>query len=87
MGLPVVAFDTGGAPEAVLHGQTGLLVPERDCDALADAIHQIVNDRLMWEQFSQAAWLQAEHRFNLATQNKRLEEIYSQLLVETYLRR
>jgi glycosyltransferase involved in cell wall biosynthesis len=87
MGLPVVAFNTGGTPEAVLHGQTGLLVTERDCDALADAIHQVVNDRLMWEQFSQAARLRVEHRFNLSTQNKRLEEIYNQLQAETYVSR
>lgn len=87
MGLPVVAFDTGGTPEAVHQGQTGLLVPERDCDALADAIHKMVNDQLLWEQFSKAARLLAECRFNLATQNKRLEEIYNELLAEIYLPR
>ena len=35
---PIVATDTGGIPEVVLHEETGLLVPPRDAGALADAL-------------------------------------------------
>ncbi len=37
-GLPVIASNVGGLPSIVKHQQTGLLVPPRDSEALADAI-------------------------------------------------
>jgi len=41
---PVVATRTGGLPDLVDHGQTGLLVPPRDEEALADAIIELLSD-------------------------------------------
>ena len=35
-GLPVVGGDSGGAPDAILDGETGYVVPGRDVTALAD---------------------------------------------------
>ena len=43
-GLPVVATDVGGVPEAVVDGVNGLLVPPRDEKALAEAIEYVFND-------------------------------------------
>lgn len=44
-GLPVVALTTGAAREVVLDGQTGILVPPNDHDALAGALHHFVHNR------------------------------------------
>jgi glycosyltransferase involved in cell wall biosynthesis len=44
MGLTVIATRTGGTPEAVAPGQTGLLVPRWDAAALADAILRVAGD-------------------------------------------
>jgi glycosyltransferase involved in cell wall biosynthesis len=44
MGLPVVASDTGGVREAVLHGETGLLHPVGDVEALADGLERLLRD-------------------------------------------
>ncbi len=43
-GLPVVATNVGGVPEAVVDGVNGVLVPPRDEKALAEAIEYIFND-------------------------------------------
>ena len=43
-GKPVVATRTGGLPEVVEHGETGLLVPPHDEDALADAVIELLRD-------------------------------------------
>ena len=43
-GLPVVAFDNAGVPEAVQDGRTGLLVPMRDGRAFAGAIARLLVD-------------------------------------------
>jgi len=47
LGKPVVATDVGGLSEAVIEGETGLLVPPRDSVALAQAITKVLSDREM----------------------------------------
>ena len=43
-GLPVVACDNAGVPEAVRHGLTGLLVPPADAAGFAAAIDRLLGD-------------------------------------------
>lgn len=43
-GVPVVATPVGGIPENVVPGETGLLVPTGDADALAEAISSLLAD-------------------------------------------
>lgn len=51
-GLPVVAFAAGGVTEAVADGQTGVLVPPGDCDALAAALARLLNDNERREAYA-----------------------------------
>jgi glycosyltransferase involved in cell wall biosynthesis len=43
-GIPVVASDTGGLPDIIVHGENGLLVRPADPLALRDAIQTLVDD-------------------------------------------
>jgi glycosyltransferase involved in cell wall biosynthesis len=43
-GLPVIASDVGGIPDVVIHEKTGLLVPEKDVDALVEAFERMAAD-------------------------------------------
>ncbi len=76
MGLPVVSFDTGGVPEIVRHGETGLLAPEGDCEALAAYLFRYLTDQTFWQASSRhaASWIQ--QCFDLHRQTGELESIY-----------
>jgi glycosyltransferase involved in cell wall biosynthesis len=54
VGLPVVAADTGGIPEAVLDGETGLLHPPGDAAALAAALERMLLDAQMRQRMGAA---------------------------------
>jgi phosphatidyl-myo-inositol dimannoside synthase len=44
-GVPVIAGESGGAPEAVQHNKTGLVVDGRSVDKVADAVAELLTDR------------------------------------------
>ncbi|MBE2213636.1 MAG: glycosyltransferase family 4 protein [Opitutaceae bacterium] len=52
-GLPVVGHDVGGVSEAVLHGQTGLLVPPEDRQALAAALEKLISNAPLRRQLGE----------------------------------
>jgi phosphatidylinositol alpha-1,6-mannosyltransferase len=60
-GLPSVAGRSGGVPEAVADGESGLLVPPSDAAALAAAVARLLADRAERERMAQAArrWAEA----------------------------
>ena len=80
MGLPVVSTQSGGIPEAVKDGETGLLVTERDSRALAEAILNLLKDSKLWKRYSLAGRKNVVSHFNLARQTSRLESLFEQLL-------
>jgi colanic acid/amylovoran biosynthesis glycosyltransferase len=80
MGIPVVSSLHGGIPEVVVDDRTGLLVNERDHEALAAAIASLLADASLWEQFRHNARAHIEHSFDLAKQTAELETIYQDLM-------
>jgi glycosyltransferase involved in cell wall biosynthesis len=76
MARPVVATTIGGIPEVVEDGVTGLLVPPRDADALADAIGRLLADEPLGRQFGAAGRAQVAARFTLDAMGERLLGLY-----------
>lgn len=68
-GLPVVAGDSGGAPDAVLDGETGFVVPGRSVRDLAVRLIELLTDpdraRAMGEKGR--SWVEREWRWDLVT--------------------
>jgi glycosyltransferase involved in cell wall biosynthesis len=54
-GLPVVAFDSGGVSETVRAGETALLAPEHDDEALAAALSRLLRDKALRADMGAAA--------------------------------
>jgi colanic acid/amylovoran biosynthesis glycosyltransferase len=80
MGLPVVSTLSGGIPEAVEHGKTGLLVKECNPAALAEAILELMQNDELWHRYSVAGRKRVVDQFNLRHQTERLENVFEQLL-------
>jgi glycosyltransferase involved in cell wall biosynthesis len=75
--LPVVATPVGGIPGAVRHGQTGILVPPRDIDALAAALRELMRSPQRRQALGAAARASIEREFSLDASIERLLAIYS----------
>jgi colanic acid/amylovoran biosynthesis glycosyltransferase len=75
-GLPVFATDHGGIPEAIENGVSGILVPERDYEALSHALLEAVQDRHLLARLARNGANAVAEKFDQRNQIRRLEEIY-----------
>jgi phosphatidyl-myo-inositol dimannoside synthase len=65
-GLPVIAGDSGGAPDAVLEDETGFVVSGRDVDAAAERIADVLTDPALSARLGGAGrkWVEREWRWD-----------------------
>lgn len=82
MGLPVASFASGGVAEAVIHGQTGLLAPEKDTVQLTKAILRLLVDEELRQKFAQAGQAHVATNFDLHKNTLQLETIYDEVITE-----
>jgi phosphatidyl-myo-inositol dimannoside synthase len=64
-GLPVIAGDSGGAPDAVLDGETGYVVPGRDPATVADRVAGLLADPVLARRMGARgrAWVEEQWRW------------------------
>lgn len=80
--IPLVSTAVGGIPSVVEDGRTGLLVPPRDPDALAQALRSLVDDPERRRQLAAAAWERLP-RFSIEHVAQEFAELYESLVAET----
>jgi len=80
MALPVVGSVHAGIPEAVIHGETGFLAPERDWQQLAKYMLRLLGDQALWQRFSLNGQERMRLHFDLPKQTRILEELYQKVL-------
>jgi glycosyltransferase involved in cell wall biosynthesis len=79
-GKAVIASAVAGTNEAVVHGETGILVAPRDPVALAGAVRELLDERVRRERFGAAGAERATREFSAETLITRITAIYEDVL-------
>lgn len=79
MGLPVVATRVGGIPEAIVDGETGLLVPFGDVTALLHAVLRIWEDPELRRRMSEASRRKIKRDFSMDREVEQWVDLYGRL--------
>jgi glycosyltransferase involved in cell wall biosynthesis len=79
-GIPVIASDHAGLPELVDDQETGLLVPQRDADALAQAVDQYLSNPEIVPAISKNGRERVEQEHHINKQVQKAEDWYKSVL-------
>jgi glycosyltransferase involved in cell wall biosynthesis len=75
-GLPVISTTVGAIGEAVINGETGLLVPPRDTPALKAALAGLMQDATLRQQYAAAGLKRARERFSVERMCAAMETVF-----------
>jgi len=79
-GKPVVASNVGGIPDIVIDGQTGLLVPEKDPKALAEAIVYVLTHEHFSQRLGEKGRRYVEEQFGWGKITDKLIDLYRNVM-------
>ena len=80
LGLPIVASNVGGIPDVVIDGETGILVPEKDPEALASAYKRLASNPELISQLLAGAQKRIAECFTWDGIIERQIEVYNKVL-------
>jgi glycosyltransferase involved in cell wall biosynthesis len=83
-GKPIVATRTGGIPEVVVDGETGLLVPPRDEEALAGAIVRLLKDANLRRAMGEAGRTRARDLFSVERMVQNTLNVYQRVATQPH---
>lgn len=81
-GLPVVATTVGGIPEAVIHGESGLLAPPGDAAALASLFMMLATERDLRRQLGRQARARVVEQFDRGSMIRAIAPLFGRPAVE-----
>jgi glycosyltransferase involved in cell wall biosynthesis len=79
-GKPVIACNSGGAPEVVRNRETGLLVPPGDTNSLENAIASLTDDVGLRQRLGRNGRVWVEENFSIEKYIDKVERIYKELI-------
>lgn len=79
-GIPVISTRHAGIPELIASGTNGFLVPEKDSNALAKKIMDLIKNHHQWPEIGQKAREKILKDFNSAKQVQVLEKLYRKVI-------
>ena len=81
-GLPVVAFDNAGVPDAVLNGQTGILVPMNALDPFVSAIERLLTKTDLRKEMGRKAQAHVREKHDLKKNYQAIENVLQQVALK-----
>ncbi len=79
-GKPVVATDVGGNPEAVVDGETGIIVSPRDPESLAEGLLKLLKDPELRQRMGQNGLKRVREHFSIEQLIANMENFYLSIL-------
>lgn len=79
-GLPVLSTWHAGIPEVIVDNESGFLVPERDSEALAEKLIELLDHPDRWEEMGCRGRRHFDEQFDIHMLNRKLESLYRQLM-------
>src|SRR5205814_3717779 len=76
LGKPAVVTAVGGVPDAVSNGETGLVVPPGDAQALAGALIQVLQNPSLANRLGRAAMSRHHERYRPELMARKLESCF-----------
>jgi len=77
-GTPVVASNVGGVPEMIEHGVTGLLVPPKNPEILAESLNTVLGDHRLARSLCMRARDRVLEEFSAQVMAQRTAEVYKE---------
>jgi len=77
MSLPVVSTWVSGIPEMVINGKTGILIPERDSIAAANALETLINAKTLRQAYGMEGRKRVLEQFNLKNNLVQVRHLFS----------
>jgi glycosyltransferase involved in cell wall biosynthesis len=81
---PVVATAVGGIPEAIINGETGYLVPEKNSEALQEAIIKLLENKKNANKMGRNGRKRVEEEFSLQKEIAEFEKLYDKCYKQRY---
>jgi glycosyltransferase involved in cell wall biosynthesis len=77
---PIIASNVSAIPEVIIDGETGFLVPPKDAEALAEAMHYLLGDKLLRNHLGLLAETRLETHFSVERMVDETINVYQTLL-------
>lgn len=78
-GLPVISTFSGGIPNVVDNGRTGILIDAGDIEALKNSLESMVENAEKRKEMGLAAWKDVSEKYTVRVVQEKLENMYTQI--------
>ncbi len=80
LGIPAVVSDFGGNPGVIKNGENGFLFPEKNAEAMAEAVYKLCTDNSVYNEMSEKAVKIFNETFTAQAMTRNIEKVYMSVM-------